>query len=143
MASLGVLDKGAETREAGTALMLALAQVGLLLPLLLENPGSLFEGLQVPAEAVGLPRLLAALLQKHGRAQITAAIGHLTGPARKAASEAFEKVAASKRGMTALQEPGVALEAAHTSTESSSSNGGSRPSSRGAHAAQVGRPALA
>ena len=34
VASLGVLDKGAETREAGTALMLALAQVSLLLPLL-------------------------------------------------------------------------------------------------------------
>ena len=29
VASLGVLDKGAETREAGTALMLVLAQVGL------------------------------------------------------------------------------------------------------------------
>ena len=28
VASLGVLDKGAETREAGTALMLVLAQVG-------------------------------------------------------------------------------------------------------------------
>ena len=36
VASLGVLDKGAETREAGTALMLALAQVSLLLPLLSE-----------------------------------------------------------------------------------------------------------
>ena len=30
VASLGVLDKGAETREAGTALMLVLAQVGLI-----------------------------------------------------------------------------------------------------------------
>ncbi len=29
VASLGVLDKGAETREAGTALMLVLAQVSL------------------------------------------------------------------------------------------------------------------
>ena len=37
VASLGVLDKGAETREAGTALMLALAQVSLLLPLLCEQ----------------------------------------------------------------------------------------------------------
>ena len=36
VASLGVLDKGAETREGGTALMLALAQVSLLLPLLSE-----------------------------------------------------------------------------------------------------------
>ena len=90
-----------------------------------------------------MTRLLAAVLQKHGRAQITAAIGRLTGPAKKAAGEAFEKVAASKSGMAALQEPGTALEAAHTSTESSSTNGGSRPSSRGTHIAQVGRPALA
>lgn len=31
VASLGVLDKGAETREAGTALMLVLAQVSVII----------------------------------------------------------------------------------------------------------------
>ena len=94
------------------------------------------------AEAVSMTRRLGAPLQEHGRAQITAAIGHLTGPAKRAASEAFEKVVASKSGMAALQEPGAAPEAAHTSTESTSTNGGSRPSSRGAHVVQVGCPAL-
>ena len=85
-----------------------------------------------------MTRLVGNPLQDHGRAQIAAAIGHLTGPAKRAASEAFEKVAASKSGMAALQEPGTAPEAAHTSTESTSTNGGSRPSSRGAHVVQVG-----
>ena len=137
VASLGVLDKGAETREAGTALMLALAQVSLLLPLLSELAWQLvLRACRCPAET-SMNRPLAAPLQEHGRAQITAAIGHLAGPAKKAASEAFEKVAASKSGMAALQEPGSALEAAHTSTESTLTNGGSRPSSRGAHVAQV------
>lgn len=76
----------------------------------------------------------------YGRAAITAAIGHLGGPARKAASEAFEKVAASKSGVAALQASGPAPDAVQASGESFSTQGGSRLSSRGATAAPVRLP---
>ncbi len=73
----------------------------------------------------------------YGRGLITAAISHLTGPAKKAASEAFEKVAASKSGAAALQGAAPASEGSQTSPGSSSAHAGSRPSSRGATTAPV------
>ena len=76
-------------------------------------------------------------LQVHGRGPITAAISHLTGPAKKAASEAFEKVAASKGGAAALQGAGPASEDSQMAPRPLAANAGSRPSSRGATEAPV------
>ena len=77
------------------------------------------------------------MLQVYGRAPITAAICHLSGPAKKAASEAFEKVAASKGGAAALQGTGPASDSVQASGGSFTEHAGSRPPSRGATEAPV------
>ena len=69
-----------------------------------------------------------------------AAISHLTGPAKKAANEAFEKVAASKGGAAALQGPGPASEDGQMAPRPLPANAGSRPSSRGTTEVPVRAP---
>ena len=80
------------------------------------------------------------MLQVYGRAPITVAISHLAGPAKKAASEAFEKVAASKGGAAALQGAGAASENGQASSGVFPGKPGSRPSSRGTTEAPVRAP---
>lgn len=76
-------------------------------------------------------------LQVYGRAPITSAISHLTGAAKKAANEAFEKVASSKGGAAALQGAGPASEDSQMAQGLLPAHSGSRPSSRGATEAPV------
>ena len=79
-------------------------------------------------------------MQVYGRAPITAAISHLTGPAKKAASEAFEKVAASKGGAAALQGAGPASDDSQMTAGLLPAHAGARPLSRGATEAPVRVP---
>lgn len=144
VASLGVLDKGAETREAGTALMLTLAQVGMLSSVfpLHESPFilALMSGDGLNGMRYKTQKWRPDCLQVYGRAPMRSAIAHLSGGAKDAASKAFEKVASSKSGMAALQAPGAASEGGQTSPVSQSACAGSRPTSRGATTAPVRLP---
>ena len=144
LASLGVLDKGAETREAGTALMLTLAQVIMLSSVfsLHESPFTLalMSGDELNGMRYKAQKRCPDCLQVYGRAPIMSAIAHLSGGARDGASKAFEKVALSKSGMAALQAPGAGSEGGQTSLVSQSACAGSRPTSRGATTAPVRLP---
>ena len=144
VASLGVLDKGAETREAGTALMLTLAQVSMLSSVFSLHDSPFILVLMSGDELNGMryktQKRRPDCLQVYGRAPITLAIAHLSGGAKDAASKAFEKVASSKSGMAALQTPGAASEGGQTSPVSQSACAGSRPTSRGATTAPVRLP---
>lgn len=135
LATSGALDKSADAREAGSALMLTLLQVipadlmlthiAVMLQWQSFQPTSLKRSSYRHQWHGGL-----CGMQVHGRADVTQAVNSLSGATKKAASEALQKVSNSKEGMAVPEVSAVNSYAIAVSCESSPTEHGSRPPSR-------------
>jgi hypothetical protein len=127
-ATAGTLDKGAEAREAGAALVLTLVQVSsppLCLPYHTALPGSAFCQNPSSMQHFQQSEVLRLHAQVYGKAEVAHAVGGLSGGAKRAATEALAKAASNpaassaKAAVPALELPGVRSFAISVSCDSS------------------------